>query len=292
MCGRFALSFNGEELGEIVREEGFDVDDFEDGFDGGRYNVAPRTNIPILRRTDPSNQKLQFQLQRWGIQSHKLKKPDAAAAAKAINARDDTIMAGGMWAPIRGSKRGVLVCNGFYEWLTKGKEKLPYFVSRGRKPMFFTCLWDCVTFEGETEPTFTFAIVTTSSNKQLAFLHDRMPVVLQDANVVRQWLDTSSKSWNDDLVKLLRPYDGKESLSCYRVTQEVGKVGTNSSGYIKPLGERKGAITNYFVKQPSPSKSPSKGSECSKSPKSPSKKREVEGGEPSAKRPKLAVNSA
>lgn len=81
-------------------------------------------------------------------------------------------------------------------------------------------------YEGEAEELRTFTIVTTSSNKQLSFLHDRMPVILPDVRSMNTWLDTSSQTWTTDLANLLVPFEGK--MECYPVAKEVGKVGNNS----------------------------------------------------------------
>lgn len=54
---------------------------------------------------------------------------------------------------------------------------------------------------------FTFAIITTSSNAQLSFIHDRMPVILTSESDVEDWLDTDLH-WSAALAKILKPYEG------------------------------------------------------------------------------------
>lgn len=50
-------------------------------------------------------------------------------------------------------KRCIVVAQGFYEWLKKGKDKVPHFVKRkDGKLMCFAGLWDCVQYEGQTWP--------------------------------------------------------------------------------------------------------------------------------------------
>jgi putative SOS response-associated peptidase YedK len=56
---------------------------------------------------------------------------------------------------------------------------------------------------GLSEPLYTFCIVTTSSSKQLSFLHDRMPVVLSSQDDIELWLGPSD--WSKDLARLIRP---------------------------------------------------------------------------------------
>lgn len=60
--------------------------------------------------------------------------------------------------------------------------------------------------EGETEPLWTFTIVTTAANKEFEWLHDRQPVILSTPESLGRWLDTSSQEWAKDLDQLVLPY--------------------------------------------------------------------------------------
>lgn len=102
-------------------------------------------------------------------------------------------------------------------------------------------------FAGSEEKNYTYTIITTDSNKQLSFLHDRMPVILENGSEdIRIWLDPSRSEWSKDLQSLLKPYNGE--LECYPVSKEVGKVGNNSPSFIVPIGssENKKNIANFF----------------------------------------------
>lgn len=135
---------------------------------------------------------------------------------------------------------------GFYEWLTKGKEKQPHFVKLADgKLMIMAGLYARAKFDGEDEPLSSFTIITTSSNKQLSFLHDRMPALLTRPEEVKTWL--SGDKWSPKLQALVRPYEGE--LTCYPVLKEVGKVGTENPEYIRPIAERKGNLASFFSKQ-------------------------------------------
>lgn len=94
---------------------------------------------------------------------------------------------------------------------------------------------------------YTYAIITTDSNKQLKFLHDRMPVVLEPGSEeMRQWLDPNSYEWTRELQALLQPFSGE--VEVYAVSKDVGKVGNNSPSFIRPLysKENKSNIANFF----------------------------------------------
>lgn len=100
---------------------------------------------------------------------------------------------------------------------------------------------------GSNEKLYTYSIITTDSNKQLKFLHDRMPVVLDNGSEeLRTWLDPNRYQWSKELQSLLKPYQGE--LECYPVSKEVGKVGNNSPSFIVPIDstENKSNIANFF----------------------------------------------
>lgn len=101
-----------------------------------------------------------------------------------------------------------------------------------------------------TEKLYTYSIITTDSNKQLNFLHDRMPVILDNgSDAIRTWLDPHRTEWSKDLQSLLKPYDGE--LECYPVSKDVGKVGNNSPSFLVPINssENKNNIANFFGTQ-------------------------------------------
>lgn len=107
---------------------------------------------------------------------------------------------------------------------------------------------DHVGWADSAEKLYTYTIITTDSNEQLKFLHDRMPVILdQGSEAMRVWLDPSRSTWSKELQSLLRPYQGE--LEVYPVSKEVGKVGNNSPAFIVPIAssENKQNIASFFA---------------------------------------------
>jgi hypothetical protein len=107
-----------------------------------------------------------------------------------------------------------------------------------------------LTHVGEDEKHYTYTIITTDSNKQLKFLHDRMPVLFDNGSEeIRTWLDPNRYEWTKELQSLLKPYDGE--LECYPVNRDVGKVGNSSPSFIIPIdsAENKSNIANFFGNQ-------------------------------------------
>lgn len=184
----------------------------------------------------------------WGLVPHWSKHQDKSL--NTINARSENLVdGGGMWTGVKKNRCAVL-CQGYYEWLKKGKDRWPHFTKRqdGRL-MLLAGLYDCVTLEGESEPLWTFTIVTTAANKEFEWLHDRQPVILS-SDALDTWLDPSSPAWTSELTKLVEPYHDLENpLQCYPVPKEIGKVGTESSTFIEPISIRKDGIHAMFSKQ-------------------------------------------
>ena len=109
---------------------------------------------------------------------------------------------------------------------------------------------------GSEERLYTYSIITTSSNKQLQFLHDRMPAILNNgSDEIHTWLDPGRAEWSKELQCLLKPYQG--DLECYPVSKDVGKVGNNSPSFVVPLNssENRNNIANFFRKQRTGAKS-------------------------------------
>ncbi|KAJ7216197.1 hypothetical protein B0H12DRAFT_343705 [Mycena haematopus] len=184
---------------------------------------------------------------KWGLVPHYSKFEDKNL--NTTNARAENLVeGGGMWASLKGPKRCAVVCQGYYEWLTKGKNKLPHFVKpKDGRLMLMAGLYDSVVLHGETKTLWTFTIVTTAANTSFSWLHERQPVILHTPEALNAWLDTSSLKWSPDLVPLLAPTTC--ALDCYQVPKEVGKVGTESSTFIEPVANRKDGIQAMFTKQ-------------------------------------------
>ncbi|RDA89330.1 hypothetical protein CP532_6269 [Ophiocordyceps camponoti-leonardi (nom. inval.)] len=286
MCGRYALALRASQVRQMLQDDAMAVDEApdDDDDDAGRqsYNFAPGYHgivyravtpdwgagpRPSSRRDDPNDDndddaqpeetwtRYRLQAMKWGLIPFWTKRnPDYGTMLKTINCRDDSLAApGGMWAAIKGRKRCLVVAQGFYEWLKTGpRDKMPHFVRRrDGKLMCFAGLWDCVRYQGSDEKTYSYTIITTDSNPQLRFLHDRMPVILDPGSEqVRTWLDPARHEWSEALQSLLRPFEGE--LDVYPVSKEVGKVGNDSPSFIIPVDskENKSNIANFFRGSP------------------------------------------
>ncbi|KAF4977730.1 hypothetical protein FZEAL_5778 [Fusarium zealandicum] len=284
MCGRYAMALRPSQIRQMLEDDGLEVDQVPDdegeGAPRSSYNFAPGYHGVVYRADTPDRGagphdkeeenhqagsqetgqqdagsievKYKLQSMKWGLIPFWTKRtPDYGSMLKTINCRDDSLSSpGGMWASMKARKRCIVVAQGFYEWLkTSNKDKLPHYVKRkDGHLMCFAGLWDCVQYEGSDDRLYTYTVITTSSNKHLKFLHDRMPVILDTkSSAVQTWLDPSRHHWSHELQSLLKPFDG--DLEVYQVIKDVGKVGNNSPSFIIPLDskENKSNIVNFFA---------------------------------------------
>ncbi|KZP09616.1 DUF159-domain-containing protein, partial [Athelia psychrophila] len=266
MCGRYSLGLARRQIRAMPGHD-LEIDQWieEESF-APRHNIAPRSQAPIImRQAGPSESaadSLVLRTAKWGLVPHWSKHEDKSL--NTINARSENLLeSGGMWQSIKGKKRCVVICEGYYEWLKKGKDRLPHFIrpKDSQKMMLLAGLYDCTVLEGSTEPLWTFTIVTTAACDDLLWLHDRQPVVLTSKAALETWLDTSSQKWTPALTKLVQPSDNVTfPLECYQVPKEVGKVGAESSTFIEPIANRKDGIQAMFSRQKEAQVSPKKGS--------------------------------
>lgn len=236
--------------------------------ENGNDNDEPSPKKAKLTHTQSPNNltikepKYKIQAAKWGLIPFWTKRPpDYSSQLRTINCRDDSLIENrGMWNTMKQRKRCVVVAEGFYEWLKKGpsgKEKVPHFVKRADGGlMCFAGLWDCVHYQNEEgksdggEGLYSYTVITTASNAQLKFLHDRMPVILEPGSeAMRMWLDPQRVGWDKELQGMLKPFEGE--LECYAVDKAVGKVGNDSASFVVPVDskENKKNIANFFGRQ-------------------------------------------
>ncbi|KZV72424.1 DUF159-domain-containing protein [Peniophora sp. CONT] len=268
MCGRFSLGLAADELEQL---DGYpnlqsQVGDWvnRDAF-VPRYNVAPRSQAPVIHRRAPAGESststsrsedtgkpLVLHTMKWGLVPHWSKKEDTSLST--INARAESLCesgSSGIWGSIKGKRRCVVPAQGYYEWLKKGKERLPHFTKyKDGKLVLFAGLYDIAHIEGREEPLYTFTIITTAAPKGFDWLHDRQPVILDSSASIDSWLDTSTEGWNKHLAHLLDSLpNATEKLDCYAVPKEVGKVGNESPSFIVPVEKRRDGLEAMFSKQ-------------------------------------------
>ena len=212
MCGRYALYGI-----EPLKDEYGLPEDYEGV---PNYNVAPTHVMPIVTQEGP-------QMMRWGLIPKWAK--DEKIGYKLINARAETVFEKPMWKSIITKQRCLIPANGFYEWQKRDNGKQPFFIHPTDQEMFmFAGIWE--TWKHDDVIWNTYTILTTTPNKEMEQIHDRMPVILQKYDH-DQWLGAYTK---DDIEPLLSPYnDGK--LDTFEVSKDVNIIKNNKDELILPL---------------------------------------------------------
>lgn len=209
MCGRFSQANDKE---EIKNEFPFIDQGFDDLVLTPRFNIAPSQDHTVIINDDGSYKIRMF---RWGLIPSWSK--DVKIGYRMINARAETIEEKNSFKKPFRKQRCLIPADGFYEWKRKErKTKIPYrFIMKDRSIFSFAGLWE--KWDKESDPLYTFTIITTENNELMKPVHNRMPVILPEANR-KIWLDPESNE--AELKELLVPYDpGK--MDCYRVSDTV-----------------------------------------------------------------------
>ena len=192
MCGRYVLK--REDLEALVKQFGLhSLEEFH-----SRYNIAPTSIVPLIRtRHEPGYEPMPAPEEedravspdqrarearvvtevagvRWGL-IPAWTKPDVPVKPL-VNLRAETLVT--RFKGALRSRRCVLPASGFYEWETLGTRKQPwYFSLRGGGAFGLAGIWD--TWRGSGGVVLeTCAIITTTPNRVLERVHNRMPVML------------------------------------------------------------------------------------------------------------------
>jgi putative SOS response-associated peptidase YedK len=138
-----------------------------------------------------------------------------------INLRSETVAARPAFCELLRLRRCLIPADGFYEWKSEGKQKLPFCFAMADDAVFaFAGLW--ARWRNPLGQTVeSCSILTTSANPLVQEVHDRMPVILVP-EAYERWLDPGVTRVAE-LQPLLKPYPA-EAMRRYRVSQRVNQV--------------------------------------------------------------------
>jgi putative SOS response-associated peptidase YedK len=196
-----------------------------------RYNGAPSQDF-LVGRVNPKTGERSIDLLRWGLIPSWAK--DKTIAWRMINARGETVQTAAAFKKAFGGRRALLPVDAFYEWKKVGKEKRPYAIGMvDGGPFTLAALWENWKDPDSGEWVRTFTIVTTQANDVVGDLHDRMPVIIAEADRER-WLTAG------DPAELMRPYPA-ELMTKSPVSQRVNSVKNEGPDLLEPIPEEPGA---------------------------------------------------
>jgi putative SOS response-associated peptidase YedK len=165
-----------------------------------RFNIAPTQEAPVVRVG--SSGAREVAMLRWGLVPSWAR--DLSIGNKMINARSETAAEKPSFRNALRRRRCLVPASGFYEWTGEPGHKIPHAITVADLPVFaFAGLWECWHDKSQPDapPVETYTLLTTTANRALAAVHDRMPVILAAADHDK-WLHASP----EEVAPLLRPY--------------------------------------------------------------------------------------
>jgi putative SOS response-associated peptidase YedK len=238
MCGRFTLR-----TPSTLLIEHFDLDvrgERQLAMFEPRFNIAPTQEVVVIRAEEQAQHRTAT-LMRWGLVPAWAK--ELGGGPPQINARAETLAEKPMFRTAYRRRRCLIPADGFYEWQadpnaagSKAK-KQPFYIHRpDQQPFAFAGLWESWRGPGGTSrdsdaPVVleSCTIVTTSANRRLSALHDRMPVILSPLDY-SSWLDPQNED-SASLSKLLTPC-GDDELIAEPVSTHVNRVANDDARCI------------------------------------------------------------
>lgn len=228
MCGRFSLTTAGPILAEL-----FAVDEPDPAVLAiwrARFNIAPSQSVAAVRAAAEGKRRLD--MLRWGLIPRWAKDPKSGPAP--INARADTVAEKPMFKGLLKSRRCIVPADGFFEWKTEGKKKLPvYFQLRDRRPFGLAGLWE--QWKGPEEVIESVTLMTTEPNDLVAAIHNRMPAILPP-EAYTAWLEPALTDLAA-LLSLLGPFPASEMIAT-PVSTRVNAPTFDDPACIEPLGQQ------------------------------------------------------
>jgi putative SOS response-associated peptidase YedK len=221
MCGRFSATFSFREIKlrwNLQNDLSFEP----------RYNIAPSQTVPVIVRNGDHNE---AKLMKWGLVPSWLSDP--TIGNRLINARAETLLEKPSFRNLVSQRRCLIPADGFYEWRREGNRKVPVGIHLKKKqPFVFAGLWDSWRNPQEGDVLKTFTIITTDPNALVRRIHNRMPVIFDEA-MGRQWLEQRFGR-STSLAAVLRPWPS-EYMEAHDVSTLVNALENDSPECIKPL---------------------------------------------------------
>jgi putative SOS response-associated peptidase YedK len=243
MCGRFV---SARERQQLVDEFGVARDQVA-GDLVPDYNVAPTDSIYAVMARPPRDDRdaapaRELHAVRWGLIPSWAK--DLSGAGRLINARAETVAVKPSFRNAFARRRCLIPADGYYEWRTienpaGGKpRKQPYFIHRADGAgMAFAGLYElwrdaALPDDHPKAWLWTAAIITTRATDEVGWVHDRMPMVVQE-DLWPDWLDPVPGD-ADRLLKVMAPATA-DALETRPVSTAVNSVRNDGPDLIAPV---------------------------------------------------------
>ena len=180
MCGRYYIAEDdaAEELRQIIEAVNRRNPDAKTGGE-----IRPGDTVPVLANS-PSLQPGAYAMH-WGYTL-----PDGKLL---FNARSETAAEKAIFKDGMAHRRCLVPATCYFEWEHRGKEKIKYAIGQSDRGILYMA---GIYRMEKGVPVFT--ILTRAPADSIAFIHDRMPVILPD-EAKADWLNPKYAA--DDLIR-------------------------------------------------------------------------------------------
>jgi putative SOS response-associated peptidase YedK len=234
MCGRFVSARKRLELLEefAATRDAVAADRQPD------YNVAPTKRIYTVLN---HKEERELRLVRWGLVPTWAK--DTSVGSRMINARSETVAVKPAFRAAFAKRRCLIPADGYYEWITEGKAKKPFYIYRTDGGLLaFAGIYELwrnsqVPEDHEDAWYWSASIITTQATDHIGRIHDRTPMVIAPETWA-DWLDPANND-KDLMQAVMRPAtsSGAGGLVSRPVSTAVNSVRNNGPSLIEPLGD-------------------------------------------------------
>ncbi len=226
MCGRYALDLGGGELASLLGCHVGTAGAFK-----ARWNIAPTVPVPIMVAS--AGEAPRLEMVRWGVVPRW--RTDDRPGRPLINARGETVFEKPAFRSAAKTGRCIVPARCFYEWRRSKARRDPFAI--GPRDGSLMRLAGICDRSGDAPG---FAVITTTANSSIAAIHDRMPVVLDDAGVAA-WLEHHDEDIDGRtyLGRLLHPASA-DLLMVRPIGDRVNDVRHEGPELLNPPTEEEG----------------------------------------------------
>lgn len=216
MCGRLVIATQPARVAALFNAT---LGEGVDPIGHPSWNLSPTRRIDGIRA---SGEARILERYRWGLIPSWAK--ELSFGSKTFNARAETVSSKPSFRSAYKSRRLIVPADGFYEWDRSGPKPQPYYFTRGDGALLgFAGLYETWRDPANPEsPAIASAtIITTEANSDMASIHHRMPVILEQGTF-DLWLEGGSDEL-DAIADLLTPSQPGTLIS-HLVDPRVGNV--------------------------------------------------------------------
>jgi putative SOS response-associated peptidase YedK len=192
-----------------------------------RYNISPGTKLVCVRREQGE---LKAEEIYWGFTPAWAQ--GSSTQEEHANARVETVAEKITFKDALKNHRCLIPIDGYYEWKTVGKLKIPYYFKlTSGGPMILAGLWSTqISRDGEAKKSL--CLLTTKPNREASQVHSRMPVIISSEN---QQLWLSDQILNKSSMDSMSATPAAGLLQLHRVSSEVNRVAIDKPELINPV---------------------------------------------------------